>query len=110
MLICPIATWDAITEELTYLNAPAPTLQAYQHIHWIIQDNNHWFHAECYKSNGQALFYLTSPPQTAGRLLPLIQHLRTALGFNGGQLIHSPLPIPSSHSGHVWAPGHCRAL
>lgn len=66
-------------ESLFYLNSLQPQLQAYQHIVWIVADRNHWIQAEAYRSQGQVLFYLTSP----SRLLPLIQVLRSALGVNG---------------------------
>ena len=46
---------------------------------WVIMENNHWMLAECYKSDRQAQFFITAPPNSAGRLLPMIQHLRTAL-------------------------------
>ena len=87
ILICPIAVWDSVQEELFYLDAPPPNVQPYRHVQWIIKENDHWILAEAYRSNGQVLFFLTSGPQTAGRLLPLIQKLRTDLGGNTQRFI-----------------------
>ena len=86
-MFCPPAVWDNILEELFYLNRPAPNVQPYRHIQWVIKENNHWILAEAYRLNGQVLFFLTSEPQSAGRLLPLIQHLRAALGGNNQSFV-----------------------
>ena len=79
MMICHPAIWDSVADVLIFPNTPIPNIQPYRHVMWVIMENNHWMLAECYKSDRQAQFFITAPPNSAGRLLPMIQHLRTAL-------------------------------
>lgn len=54
----------------------------YQHIVWIIETDQHWFQAECYKTQHRATLYLTVPSTDFERFQPLIQQLRQTLGYN----------------------------
>ena len=86
-LICPPAAWDDTVDQLQYLNAPIPNFRAYRHILWVIADGHHWIQAECYKVNNHAHLFLTSPAQSVGRYLPLIQRIRTDIGYNGHHFV-----------------------
>ena len=79
-MLCQPAIWDSVADCLIFPNTPPPNIQPYRHVLWPIMENNHWMLAECYKDDRRAQFFLTAPPNSTGRLLPLIQHLRTALG------------------------------
>lgn len=85
-LICPPAVWNEAADLLHFPHAPEPPFRVYQHILWIIMDGNHWLLIECYKCPHHAHFYIKTPPNTMGRLLPLIQRIRTDLDYNGSEI------------------------
>ena len=98
-MICHPAIWDSVADVLIFPNTPIPNIQPYRHVMWVIMENNHWMLAECYKSDRQAQFFITAPPNSAGRLLPMIQHLRTALACqNQDFMLHC---LDQIHMGHV---------
>ena len=79
-LICSPAAWDDTVDRLHYLNAHQfPTSPP--------TDGRHWIQAECYKVHNHAHLFLTAPPQSVGRYLPLIQRLRADIGYNGHHFV-----------------------
>lgn len=86
-LFCPPATWISNIETLHFLAAPTPVYEPYRHILWIIETEQHWFQAECYKMQHQATLYITAPAASFEALQPLIQQLRTELGYNEANFV-----------------------
>ena len=92
VLFCPPATWTAQYERLSFIAAPNPQYEPYRHIFWFIADANHWIAAECFKTGPHAYLYMTTPHATVERYQPLVQQLRTSLGFNESSLVVHFIP------------------
>ena len=102
-LFCPPATWTAQYETLSFIAAPVPQYEPYRHIFWFIADANHWIAAECFKTGPHAYLYMTTPHASIERYQPLVQQLRSTLGFNESSLIVHFLP-------QVNLPGLCGGI